>query len=363
MAFLPSVRLPCHERHELLHQERLLALRDRQADYVWQRREGLPAGMRAQTLKDLPSGEHVYLEKYHDLPWDIDTAVEEATVASPPGRPNFDRRSTISFAKRGSVSLSLGGSRKSLAHTQSLPGRRMSSTPTGSRVVLHRDSLTVKAEDRWRTFRQALQSMQLTQANVPQGSKGDMCMALTEDIDFGRHYTQGKNPFVLRQCREIPVNFPVDLEEMEGLLERNISLAQEMEVRHDDVIKWKHFPRYWPLMRGIHRSPVNSPHKGQWRGALMFSLICAWINGWVNNDEAGDLRRHRAHYNVIVMHYHESRRRGCLVAWFCNQLIATPCNETASPPSPDPLCIPGVLLHAPSDFQWWPSCILPVNKT
>ena len=54
-------------------------------------------------------------------------------------------------------------------------------------------------------------------------------------------------------------------------------------------------------MRGIHRSPVNSPHKGQWRGALMFSLICVWINGWVNSREAGDLRRYRAHYDVNVM--------------------------------------------------------------
>ena len=70
---------------------------------------------------------------------------------------------------------------------------------------------------------------------------------------------------------------------------------------HDDVIKWKHFPRYWPFVRGIHRSTVNSPHKGQWRGALMFTLICARINGWVNNREAGDLRRYRAHYDVIVM--------------------------------------------------------------
>ena len=70
---------------------------------------------------------------------------------------------------------------------------------------------------------------------------------------------------------------------------------------HDDVIRWKHFPRYWPFVRGIHRSPVNSPHKGQWRGALMFSLICAWINDWVNNRESGDLRRHRADYDVIVM--------------------------------------------------------------
>ena len=74
---------------------------------------------------------------------------------------------------------------------------------------------------------------------------------------------------------------------------------------HDDVIKWKHFPRYWPFVRGIHRSPVNSPHKGQWRGALMFSLICARINGLVNNGEAGDLIRHRAHYDVIVMLQYE----------------------------------------------------------
>ena len=70
---------------------------------------------------------------------------------------------------------------------------------------------------------------------------------------------------------------------------------------HDNVIKWKHFARYWPFVRGIHRSPVNSPHKGQRRGALVFSLICARINGWANNREAGDLRRHQAHCDVIVM--------------------------------------------------------------
>ena len=48
---------------------------------------------------------------------------------------------------------------------------------------------------------------------------------------------------------------------------------------------------------------VNSPHKGQWRGALMFSLICAWMNGLVNNREAGDLRRHPSHYDVTVMKF------------------------------------------------------------
>ena len=54
-------------------------------------------------------------------------------------------------------------------------------------------------------------------------------------------------------------------------------------------------------VRGIDRPPVNSPHKVQWRGALMFSLICAWINGWVNNGGAGDLRRQGGHYGVSVM--------------------------------------------------------------
>ena len=58
---------------------------------------------------------------------------------------------------------------------------------------------------------------------------------------------------------------------------------------------------------GIHRSPV--PSQGQWRGILMFSLICAWINGWVNNRDAGDLRRHRAHHDVTVMLFSVSKRR------------------------------------------------------
>ena len=83
--------------------------------------------------------------------------------------------------------------------------------------------------------------------------------------------------------------------------DKNRSNVDSKLTKHDDVIKWKHFPRYWPFVRGIHRSPVNSPHKGQWRGALIFSLICVWINGWINNGEAGDLRRQLAHYDVIVM--------------------------------------------------------------
>ena len=70
---------------------------------------------------------------------------------------------------------------------------------------------------------------------------------------------------------------------------------------HNDVVKWKHFPRYWPFVWGIHRSPVNSPHKGQWRRSSMFPLISIWINGWANNRDAGDLKLYHAHYDVTVM--------------------------------------------------------------
>ena len=58
---------------------------------------------------------------------------------------------------------------------------------------------------------------------------------------------------------------------------------------HHDVMEWKHFPRYWPFVRGIHRS------------TLIFLLICVWINDGVNHQEAGDLRRHHAQYDVTIM--------------------------------------------------------------
>ena len=93
---------------------------------------------------------------------------------------------------------------------------------------------------------------------------------------------------------------------------------------------------------------VNSPHKSQWRGALIFSLICARINGWVSNREAGDLIRYHAHCDVIVMNTcayrvepiflinvlalntctHLSHNFNDIqpnrLAWICNQVSVTP---------------------------------------
>ena len=71
------------------------------------------------------------------------------------------------------------------------------------------------------------------------------------------------------------------------------------------VLWWRHQMEIFSALLALcaGNSPVlNSPRKGQWRGALMFLWsACAWINCWANNREAGDLRRHSAHYDVIVM--------------------------------------------------------------
>ena len=70
---------------------------------------------------------------------------------------------------------------------------------------------------------------------------------------------------------------------------------------HDDINKWKHFRFTGPLWGESisHRwIPVT---RGQWHGALLFYLICAWTNGWENDRDVSDLRRHGAHYDVTVV--------------------------------------------------------------
>ena len=79
---------------------------------------------------------------------------------------------------------------------------------------------------------------------------------------------------------------------------------------------WRHrmetFSALLTFCAGNSPVPVNSPHKGQWRGALMFSLIWTSTNGLVNNREAGDLRRHRAHYVIVMI----CSRYHALVIWY-----------------------------------------------
>ena len=68
---------------------------------------------------------------------------------------------------------------------------------------------------------------------------------------------------------------------------------------HGDVIKWKHFPRYWPGHWWILHTKASDAEFS------CFLWSPPWINGWVNGREAGELRLHRAHYDVIVMNKYE----------------------------------------------------------
>ena len=99
-------------------------------------------------------------------------------------------------------------------------------------------------------------------------------------------------------------------------------------VQHNSLKSWwchqlETFPRYWPFLRGNYRSQVGIPRKGQWRGALMFSLICAWTSGWANSRGAGDGIHHRAQYVVTVMymcHWNKSSANVSLIFIFKRSL-------------------------------------------
>ena len=90
----------------------------------------------------------------------------------------------------------------------------------------------------------------------------------------------------------------------DGPVNRTETFGSTTSLKHN-LSWWRHqmetFSALLAICAGNSPVPVKSPHKGQWRGTLMFTLICARINGWVNNCEAGDFKRNRAHYDVIVM--------------------------------------------------------------
>ena len=113
---------------------------------------------------------------------------------------------------------------------------------------------------------------------------------------------EGQNwPRVTKPYYQKVINLPYGWQVLTELYTPHVIYNnQDKSVKHDDDIEWKHLPRYWPFVKGIHRWPVISPHKGQWRGALMIFFICAWTNGLANNRNADDLRRHRAHYGICV---------------------------------------------------------------
>ena len=130
-------------------------------------------------------------------------------------------------------------------------------------------------------------------------------IALINQSDHAIHFMKDKitvndlgySPFhenLHRSCRGCQKSNILGLSRLQKILAPKFSFRDYWHILHvvgnillhNDVNKWKHFPRYWPFVRGIHRSSVISPHKGHWRGVLIFSLICDWINSWVNTREA-----------------------------------------------------------------------------
>ena len=104
-------------------------------------------------------------------------------------------------------------------------------------------------------------------------------------------------------CNEIVYTLRAGVVQIGSLQEEGPAINVERSFYNNSW--WRHqiktFSALLAVCAGIHRSLVNSPYKGSWRRAFMFSLIYAWINGWVNTSEAGDSRRHRAPDDVTVM--------------------------------------------------------------
>ena len=75
---------------------------------------------------------------------------------------------------------------------------------------------------------------------------------------------------------------------------------------------WRHqmeaFSALLALYQGNSLVTGEFPSQRPVTRSLMFSLICSWTNGWVNNRDAGDLRRHHTHYDVVVMIFCDTPR-------------------------------------------------------
>ena len=124
---------------------------------------------------------------------------------------------------------------------------------------------------------------------------------------------------------------------------------------------WRHqmepFFALLALCVGNSPVPVNSPHKGQWCGALIFSLICVWINGWVNNRDAGDFRRHRAHYDVTVMAFRILNDVICSTSVTSKLLITKATSQQTCISLLSALCLLMAQRHEVPvhlQAQWWP---------
>ena len=136
------------------------------------------------------------------------------------------------------------------------------------------------------------------------------CTSRSTYRDYDKRYDVDRftSKFVRHHIPKRVPEHPTNSEDHHGHLREKpaitykIPLAMMMNRKaHDDVIKWKHFPRNWPFVRGLHRSRWIPLTKASDVELWCFFFICVKINSCVNNHEASYLRRHRGHYDVNVM--------------------------------------------------------------
>lgn len=210
-----AVSLPQKDCHELLRQERLLELRDRQTDYQWTQMEDLRvAQIKAQTVRELPVNEQLEGGKYSGMPWDVDPTTIETllpVLASAAARGLFP--SIPLFHRQTS---NMGDNLPAMG-----PMRRQSH-------MRNRQS-NPQARRRWRKIRFAIAF--ISKMKIPDGPKGDMCRSVQDDVDFGRFFLMGPNPVILRRISRIPDKLPVTDSMFEGYLNRGKTLDESAAVR------------------------------------------------------------------------------------------------------------------------------------
>lgn len=208
-----SVSLPQYDCHEVLRQERLLELRDRHLDYLWQRMDSLPSQIRlkSQDIKLLPVNEQLRAEKYVGVQWDIDPAMADVMLSFLQARNTANMPMVPTF--QGSTSFQSNV-------------RRQNSAPAD--VQQPRRPINLKARMRWKKLKLAISFIHIMK--LPDGAKGDMCKSVQDDVDFGRLYLMGTNPAFFRKIESIPENFAVSHADVCGYLDRGLTLEQEMSV-------------------------------------------------------------------------------------------------------------------------------------
>ena len=197
------VVLPQDECHDVLREERLLDLRDRQLTYEWVIAGDLPSYLSADCLASLPMNEQLLAERYNGFLWEINNSFAELFV---PVSENPDNN---------------------------LPRQRRHR----SNCVSGPSTLTPEARKRarkhWMKLKLALRF--ITKPRLPDGAQGEMCRLVQEDVEFGKLFLHGHNPTVLRRCVVVPDNFRLPRAEVAAFLDRGMSLSEEAEASENYI--------------------------------------------------------------------------------------------------------------------------------